>query len=121
MLAVMKSSGSQRLLVSPYTVLVTSLMASWEMIWERVMGILLIFLGEARMSGSMMCGCVFLYCRCAGNPMPTGVMLIVSQSGVVSVPFSLLCEWIVGVLFEFGDVASMTGSTMLGFSLLDLR
>ena len=72
------------------------------------------------MSGLMMCGCVFLACRCAGNHRPTGVMWIVSRSGVVSVSFSLLCEWVIGILFEFGDVASMTGSTMLGLSLLDL-
>ena len=73
------------------------------------------------MSGSMICGCVFLACLCYVNPRPTGAMLIVSQSGVVSVSFSLLCEWVIGILFEFGDVASMTGSTMLGLSLLDLR
>ena len=48
-------------------------------------------------------------------------MMIVSQSGVVSVYFLLLCAWVIGILFEFGDVASMTGSTMLGLSLLDLR
>ena len=48
-------------------------------------------------------------------------MLIVSQSGVVSVSFLLLCVWVIGILFEFGDVASMTGSIMLGLSLLDLR
>ena len=73
------------------------------------------------MSGSMMCGCVFLACSCAGNPRPTGVMLILSQSGVVSVSFLLLCEWVIGILIEFGDVASMTGSTMLRLSLLYLR
>ena len=73
------------------------------------------------MSVSMMCGCVVLACRCAGNPIPTGVMMIVSQSGVVSVSFLLLCAWVIGILFEFGDVASMTGSTMLGLSLLDLH
>ena len=91
------------------------------MILERAVGILLNVLGEARMSGSMMCGCVFLACRCAGNPRPTGVMLIVSQSGIVSVSFLLLCAWVIGILFEFGDVASMTGSTILGLSILDLR
>ena len=91
------------------------------MIWERAMGTLLIVLGEARMSGSMMCGCGILACFCAVNPRPTGVMLIVSQSGVVSVYFLLLCAWFIGILFEFGDVASMTGSTILGLSLLDLR
>ena len=107
-------------MVSPYTVLVTRLMDSLEMIWERAMGIILKFVGEARMLGSMMFGCLFLACRCAGNPRPTGVMLIVSQSGVVSVSFLLLCAWVIGILFEFGDVASMTGSTMLGLSLLDL-
>ena len=85
------------------------------------MGILLKVLGEARMSVSMMCRCVFLACICAGNPRPTGVILIVSQSGVVSVFFLLLCEWVIGILFELGDMASMTGSTMLGLSLLDLR
>ena len=73
------------------------------------------------MSVSMMCGCVFLACGFSSNLRPTGVMLIVSQSGVVSVPFLLLCEWIIGILFEFGDVASMTGSTVLGLSILDLR
>ena len=67
-----------------------------------------------------MFGCLFLACRCAGNPRPTGVMLIVSQSGAVSVCFSLMCACVIGVLFEFGDVASMTGSKMLGLSLLDL-
>ena len=77
-------------------------------------------LGEANMSGSMICRCIFLACCYAGNPRTTGVMLIVSQSGVVSVYFLLLCAWVIGVLFEFGDVASMTGSTMLGLSLLDL-
>ena len=85
------------------------------------MGILFKNLGEAKMSGSMMCGCVFLSCRCASNPRPTCVMLILSQSGAVSVFFLLLCVWVIGILFEFGDVASMTGSTMLGLSLLDLR
>ena len=72
------------------------------------------------MSSSMMCRCVFLACGCAGNHMPTGVMLILSQYGVVSASFSLLCEWVIGILSEFGDVVSMTGSTMLGLSLLDL-
>ena len=85
------------------------------------MGILLKHLGEARMSGSMMCKCVFLACCCAGNHRPTGVMLIVSQSGIVSVSFLLLCAWVIGIIFVFGDVASMTGSTMLGLSILDLR
>ena len=108
-------------MVSPYTVLVTRLMASWEMIWERAMGIILKLVGEARISGSMMFGCLFLACRCAGNPRPTGAMLILSQSGAVSVSFSLLCECVIGIIFEFGDVASMTGSTMMGLSLLDLR
>ena len=84
------------------------------------MGILLKFVEEARMSGSMMFGCLFLACRCAGNPSPTGVMLIVYQSGAVSVSFSLLCAYVIGILFEFVDVASMTGPTMLGLSLLDM-
>ena len=48
-------------------------------------------------------------------------MLIVSQSEAISVSFSLLFECVIWVLFEFGDVVSMTGSTMLGLSLLDLR
>ena len=116
-----KSSGSQRLLVSPYTVLVTRLTDYWEIIWERATGILLKLVGEARMSVSMIFGCLFLACLCAGNPRPTGVMLIVSQSSAVSVSFSLLCECVIEILFEFGDAASMTGSTMLGLSLLDLR
>ena len=85
------------------------------------MGILLKLVGEARMLGSMMFGCIFLACRYAGNPRPTGVILIVSQSGAVSVSSSLLCECAIGILFEFGDVVSMTGYTMLWLSLLDLR
>ena len=85
------------------------------------MRILLKFVGEAMMSGSMMCGCVVLARRCAGNPSTTGVMMIVYQSGVVSVSFLLLCVWVIGILFEFGYVVSMTGSKMLGLSLLDLR
>ena len=48
-------------------------------------------------------------------------MLIVCQSDAVSVSFSLLCECVIGILFEFGNVASMTGSTMMGLSLLDIR
>ena len=81
----MKLSGSQRLMVSPHTVLVTRLMASWEMISERAMEILLKLVGEAMMLGSMMFGCLFLACQCAGKPRPIGVMLIVSQSGAASV------------------------------------
>ena len=108
-------------MVSPYTVLVTRFMDSWEMIWEWAMGVLLKFVGEARLLGSIMFGCLFLACICAGKPRPTGVILVVSQSGAVSVSSSLLCECAIGVLFEFGDVASMTGSIMWGFSLLDLR
>ena len=85
------------------------------------MGILLKLVGEARTLGSMIFGCLFLACRCDGKPRPTGVMLIVSQSGAASVSSSLLCDCAIGILCEFGDVASMTGSTMLGLSLLDLR
>ena len=73
------------------------------------------------MSGSMMFGCLFLDCCCSSNPRPKGVMLIVSQSGTVSVSFSLLCVFVIGILFEFGGMVSMTGSTLLGLSLLDLR
>ena len=85
------------------------------------MEILLKLVGEARMLGSMMFGCPCLSYLCYGKPRPTGVMLIVSQSGAASVSSSLLCEFAIGILCEFGDVASMTGSTMLGLSLLDLR
>ena len=73
------------------------------------------------MLGSMMFGCIFSACRCAGKPRPTGVMLIASQSGSANVSSSMLWECALGTLFELGDVASMTGSTMLGLSLLDLR
>ena len=68
-----------------------------------------------------MFGCLFLACCCAGNIRPTGVVMIVSQSGEASVFSSLLCECDIEILCEFGDVASMTGSTVLGLSLLDLR
>ena len=61
-----------------------------------------------------MFGCLLLAFRCAGNPRTTGVMLIVSQSGAVSVSFSMLCEYVIGILLEFGDVVSMTCSTKMG-------
>ena len=85
------------------------------------MGILLKLVGEARILGSMMFGCLFLACCCAGKPSPTCVMLIVSQSGAAIVSFSVLFECAIGIIFELGDVASMMGSTMLGLSLVDLR
>ena len=68
-----------------------------------------------------MFGGPFLAYRCAGKPRPTGVILIVSQSGAASFSSSMLCDCVIGVLFELGDVASMAVSTMLGLSLLDLR
>ena len=85
------------------------------------MEILLKLVGEARMLRSMMFGCLCLAYLCYGKPRPTGVMLIVSQSGAASVSYSMLCECAIGILFELGDVDSMTGSKMLGLSLLDLR
>ena len=85
------------------------------------MGILLELVGEARMLGSIMFGCMFSAYFCAGKPSPTGVIMIASQSGAASVSSSILGECVLGILFELGDVASMTGSTMLGLSLLDLR
>ena len=84
------------------------------------MGILLKLVEEARTSGSMMFGCLFVACRCAGNPRRKSGMLFVSRSGAISVFFSLLCACVIGIIFEFEDVASMTGSTILGLSLLDL-
>ena len=89
--------------------------------WEQAIGILWELVGEARMLGSMMFGCMFLDCCCAGKPRPTGVMLIESLSGAESVSSSMLWECALGILFELGEVASMTGSTMLELSLLDLR
>ena len=85
------------------------------------MRILLELVGEARMLGSMMFGCMFLFFLCAGRPRPTGVMLIASQSGADSVSSSMLWECALGILFELGNVASITGSTMLGLSFLDMR
>ena len=108
-------------MVSPYTLLVKRLMDSWEMMWEQAMVILLELVGEARLLGSMMFGCMFLACHCAGKPRPTCVMLISYQSGAVSVSSSMLWECDLGIIFKLGDVASITGSTMLGLSLLDLH
>ena len=48
-------------------------------------------------------------------------MLGASLSGADSVSSSMLWECALGVLFELGDVASMTGYTMLGLSCLDFR
>ena len=45
-------------------------------------------------------------------------MLIVSQSGATIVSSSMLFVCDIGIIFELGDVVSMTGSTMLGLSLL---
>ena len=85
------------------------------------MGILLELAEEAMMLGSMMFGCMFLDCRCAGRPRPKGVMLGASLSGEDSVSSSMLWDCVLGVLFKLGDVASMTGSKMLGLSRLDLH
>ena len=73
------------------------------------------------MLGAMMFGCMFLACRCAGRPRPTGVMLGAYLYVADSVSSSMLWECALGILFELGDVAIMTGSTILGFSCLDLR
>ena len=64
---------------------------------------------------------MFLDWRCADRPRPTGVMLGASLSGADSVSSSMMWECDLGILFELGDVDSMTGSKMLGLSLLDLR
>ena len=85
------------------------------------MGILLELGGEARMLGLMMYGCMFLAYRSAGRPRPTGLMLGSSVSGDDSVSSSMLWECDLGIIFKLGDVASITGSTMLGLSLLDLH
>ena len=85
------------------------------------MGILLEFVGEARMLGLMMYGCMFLAYRSAGRPRPTGLMLGSSVSGDDSVSSSMLWECDLGIIFELEDVASMTGSTVLGLSHLDFR
>ena len=118
---VMKSSGSQRLLVFPYTFLVTRLVASWEMMWERAMGILLELVGEARILGLMMFGCIFLAFQCSGRPRPTGVMMGAYLSGADSVSSSMLWEFALVIIFELGGVEIITGSMMLGLSRLDLR
>ena len=73
------------------------------------------------MLGSMMFGGMLLDWHCAGRPRPTCVMLGASLSGADSVSSSILWDCALGILFELGDVASMTGSTMLGLSRLDLR
>ena len=73
------------------------------------------------MLGSTMLGCMRLDWRCDGRPRPTGVMMGASMSGADSVSSSMMWECDLGIRFEVGDVASMTGSTMLGLSLLDLR
>ena len=64
------------------------------------MGILFEFVGEARMLGSMMYGCMFLDCRCAGRPRPTGVMIGASLSRADSVSSSMMWECSLGILFE---------------------
>ena len=84
-----------------------------DVMWEQAMGILLELVGEARMLGSMMFGCMFLDCCCAGKPRPTGVMLIASLSGAVSVSSSFMWECDLGSLFNLGGVVFITGSTML--------
>ena len=48
-------------------------------------------------------------------------MLGASLSGVDSVSSSMMWECDLGILFELGNVVSMTGSTVLGLSRLDLR
>ena len=48
-------------------------------------------------------------------------MIGASLSGAESVSSSMMWECALGIRFELGDVASMTGSTMLGFSCWDLR
>ena len=50
------------------------------------------------------------------------VLLALSSSGAgaESVSSSMLWEFALGILFELGDVTSMTGSTMLGLSCLDM-
>ena len=84
------------------------------------MGILLELGGEANMLSSIMFGYMFLDWRCAGRPRPTGVILGASLSGADSVSSSMMWEWDLGIRFELGDVASMTGSMLLGLSRLDL-
>ena len=64
--------------------------------------------------------CMRLDWRCAGRPRPTGVMMGASLSGSDNVSSSMMWECALGTRFEFGDVASMTGSTMLGLSCLNL-
>ena len=73
------------------------------------------------MLGLTMLGCMRLDWRCAGRLRTTGVMMGASLSGADSVSSSMMWECSLGVRFELGDVASMTGSTMLGLSRLDLR
>ena len=73
------------------------------------------------MLSSMMFGYMFLDWRCAGRPRPTSVMMGASLSGSDNVSYSMIWEYALGIRFELGDVASMTGSMMLGLSCLDLR
>ena len=47
-------------------------------------------------------------------------MMGASLSGADSVSSSMMWECDLGIRFELGDVVSMTGSTILGLSCLDL-
>ena len=73
------------------------------------------------MLGSMMLGCMRLNWHCDGRPRPIGVMMGASLSRADSVYSSMMWECALGIRFELGYVASMTGSTMLGLSHLDMR
>ena len=73
------------------------------------------------MMGSTMLGCLFFRCCCLGRPRPTGAMLGIFSAGSVSSSSAMMWEWAMGIWLEFGDVARMMGSTMVGLSRVDRR
>ena len=83
-MSVMKLLGSQRLLLSSYTMFVSKFTASCEMMCKCAMGILAEFGSFSMMKGStIIVGLMPVERRCLGSTKPTGFMMGGMAPGVL--------------------------------------